>query len=174
MELFAQRGFHGTSIPLIVKKANVGTGTVYRYFKDKEDLVNVLYRHWKLEMVRYTTEGLTEDMPLRQIFHRIWHRWIRFALDHPAAFSFIEAHHHAPYLDEESYAFNDKLHHRYIEYLERGRREQVIKDVPCELLMAVMSGIVTEIMKKHWGGWFELTPEVIAQAEDICWEAIRR
>ncbi len=174
MELFSERGFHGTPVPMIVEKANVSTGTMYRYFRDKEELVNVLYRHWKLEMVKATIEGLPEDLPLRQLFHEIWHRWKNFALDHQAAYSFLEAHHHAPYLDEESCALTNKLHRRYIEFFERGRREQIVKDVAPEMLVAVVAGIMIEIMKEHWAGWFELTPDTVAQAEEICWEAVRR
>ena len=125
-------------------------------------------------MVKATTQGLPEDLPLRQLFHEIWHRWANFALDHQAAYSFLEAHHHAPYLDEESCTLGNELHRRYIEFFERGRREQIVKDVAPEVLMAVVAGIMIEIMKEHWAGWFELTPETVAQAEEICWEAIRR
>ena len=35
LELFAERGFHGTAVPLIAAKAHVGAGTIYRHFKDK-------------------------------------------------------------------------------------------------------------------------------------------
>jgi TetR/AcrR family transcriptional regulator, repressor of fatR-cypB operon len=174
LELFAERGFHGTPVPMIVEKANVGTGTMYRYFRDKEELVNVLYRHWKQELVKATIEDLPEDLPLRKLFHEIWHRGVNFALEHSAAYSFLEAHHHSPYLDEESYALTNKLLQRYIGFFERGCGEQIVKDVAPEVLMAVVGGILTELMKKHWGGWFELTPQLIEQAEEICWQAIRR
>jgi AcrR family transcriptional regulator len=32
LELFAERGFHGTAVPQIADKAGVGAGTIYRYF----------------------------------------------------------------------------------------------------------------------------------------------
>ncbi|TWM64728.1 HTH-type transcriptional repressor Bm3R1 [Bacillus paralicheniformis] len=37
--LFADRGFDAATIPMIAEKANVGAGTIYRYFDSKEDLV---------------------------------------------------------------------------------------------------------------------------------------
>ena len=173
VELFAERGFHGTTVPMIVQKAGVGTGTIYRYFKDKEDLVNILYCRWKLAMFSATSAGLNEDMPLRAVFRQIWHRWVDFALENRAAFSFMEAHHHAPYLEERSREFSRNLHRKYLDLFELGVKKQIIKDVRPELLLAVVSGILTEMMKKHWGGWFELTPEAIDQVEEMCWEAIR-
>jgi transposase len=34
MQLFAERGYDGTTIPMIAEKANVGAGTIYRYFEN--------------------------------------------------------------------------------------------------------------------------------------------
>ena len=39
IEAFAQRGFHEAKISEIAKQANVADGTVYLYFKNKEDLL---------------------------------------------------------------------------------------------------------------------------------------
>ena len=40
---FAERGYDGTTIPMIAEKAKVGAGTIYRYFENKEALVNSLF-----------------------------------------------------------------------------------------------------------------------------------
>lgn len=37
-ELFAERGFAGTDVEEVAQRANVGKGTVYRYFGNKEEL----------------------------------------------------------------------------------------------------------------------------------------
>ncbi|MGC5454145.1 TetR/AcrR family transcriptional regulator [Aeromonas veronii bv. sobria] len=39
-EVLGERGFHGLSIAEVAKKANVATGTIYRYFGDKDDLIH--------------------------------------------------------------------------------------------------------------------------------------
>jgi len=44
LDLFVERGFHGTAVPEIAQAAGVGAGTIYRYFEHKEALVNALYR----------------------------------------------------------------------------------------------------------------------------------
>ncbi|MEM5672990.1 helix-turn-helix domain-containing protein [Bacillus cereus] len=43
IQLFAERGYDGTTIPMIAEKAKVGAGTIYRYFENKEALVNSLF-----------------------------------------------------------------------------------------------------------------------------------
>ena len=49
LSLFAERGYHGTSVPSIAKRAGVGAGTLYRYFENKEKLVNALFLREKRE-----------------------------------------------------------------------------------------------------------------------------
>lgn len=45
LELFVEKGFHGTPIIAIVKRAGVGTGTIYLYFSSKDE-ANLLMRLW--------------------------------------------------------------------------------------------------------------------------------
>lgn len=40
LELFAEEGFHATSISQIATKAKISKGLIYNYFKSKEDLLN--------------------------------------------------------------------------------------------------------------------------------------
>ena len=37
-DLFISEGFHKTTIAMITKRAGLGKGTFYLYFKDKEDI----------------------------------------------------------------------------------------------------------------------------------------
>lgn len=46
LTLFAERGFDATTIPMIATDAKVGAGTIYRYFANKEVLVNTLFQHY--------------------------------------------------------------------------------------------------------------------------------
>ncbi len=67
LELFAERSFYGASVAEIADRAGVGAGTIYRYFKDKDVLVNELYQYWKREMTRAIAEDLPEArLPARR------------------------------------------------------------------------------------------------------------
>lgn len=43
VRLFSTKGFHGTTIESVARAANVSTGLIYKYFKDKEDLLFVAF-----------------------------------------------------------------------------------------------------------------------------------
>ncbi|RCK12071.1 TetR family transcriptional regulator [Bacillus licheniformis] len=58
---FADRGFDAATIPMIADKANVGAGTIYRYFDSKEALVNVLFQDSVKRFKEKIEEGYPED-----------------------------------------------------------------------------------------------------------------
>lgn len=45
LELFAENGYHATSIAKIASKAGVSKGLIYNYFESKEDLLSALFEH---------------------------------------------------------------------------------------------------------------------------------
>ncbi|TFB19274.1 TetR/AcrR family transcriptional regulator [Filobacillus milosensis] len=46
IELFAEKGFHATSVQEIVNKANVAKGSFYNYFQSKEELIVSIYDYY--------------------------------------------------------------------------------------------------------------------------------
>jgi AcrR family transcriptional regulator len=43
LRLFTQRGYFSTTVPEIAQAAQVSVGSIYHYFKDKEDVARALY-----------------------------------------------------------------------------------------------------------------------------------
>jgi AcrR family transcriptional regulator len=43
LELIAEKGFHGAPMSMIAEKSGVAVGTIYRYFENKDVLINTLY-----------------------------------------------------------------------------------------------------------------------------------
>lgn len=174
LELFSEKGFYGTSVNEVAQKADVGAGTIYRYFKDKEELVNELFKYWKIEMSKAMLNDLPTDIPARKLFHEIWTRMSRFAKLHPNVIRFLEFHHHAPYMFEETRALSDHFLKQFHALIEGLSSRDMTREAPPELLMAVLIGAFTGVVKASQMGQLELTPQVEELAEEICWEAIRR
>jgi TetR/AcrR family fatty acid metabolism transcriptional regulator len=62
-ECFMKKGFHKTTIDDIARKANLAKGTIYLYFKDKEDIFIAFYwaltRQYSKEMSAVLKSGLS-------------------------------------------------------------------------------------------------------------------
>ena len=70
LELVSEKGFHGTPTSAIAQEAGVGVGTIYRYFENKEDLIDELYKRLKLQLAKAVLIGYSANLPLRQRFRR--------------------------------------------------------------------------------------------------------
>ncbi len=174
LQLFTEYGFHGTPMPLVAERAGVGAGTIYRYFESKEALVNTLYRDWKDFQIAEILKDVPPNTPLQEQFHICWNRLVDFATEFPVAFSFLELHYHASYLDEKSRAVEEHGQNAMLEFFTDCLKQKIVKNSKAEFLASIVWGIYVGLIKGSRAHCFELTKEIIAEAEASCWEAIRR
>jgi TetR/AcrR family transcriptional regulator, repressor of fatR-cypB operon len=172
LELFAERGFHGTTIPGVARKAKVADGTMYRYFASKEKLVNHLFQHWKVQFATFLTAGLDFSREPRAIFGELWRRMWRFYEDHPVVLRFLELHHHGSYLDKRSLAVEESVLTLLEAFVKENQRRGELSKRPTRVLMALVYGgflgMLHGVIRKH----IVLTAELLEQAEDAIWDAI--
>ncbi|MBB3128544.1 AcrR family transcriptional regulator [Paenibacillus rhizosphaerae] len=45
LDLIHEEGLPSVTFAKLIKRANVGSGTIYNYFSNKEDLVNAVYKN---------------------------------------------------------------------------------------------------------------------------------
>ena len=172
-ELFAERGFHGTTVPEVAERAHVGAGTVYRYFESKEALVNALYQEWKTEFGRALMKDFDHQASPRRQFHDMWQRMAQFATRYPKVVAFLELHHHAPYLDKASRESEEKVRAPLEAFIEDMQRRDIIKRIPPDMVMAIVYGAFVGIAKAAQTGHLEWCAETLETAESCAWEAIR-
>ena len=173
LELFSERGFHGTAVPLIAEKAGIGAGTVYRYFESKEAIVNALYQHHKRDLADRMVRGIRAEQAPREQFHHYWAILLAFVRENPKAFEFLELHHHSPYLDEASRALEQQIFALARSRFEEFRRQRVVKDVQPEILMSIAHGAFVGLVKACGQERLVLSEKAMADAEQCVWEAIR-
>src|SRR5699024_2259968 len=64
LHVYRERGYHGTEMGAIARRAGVGRGLIYYYFKDKQDVFISLIR-WTLSGWKELLEEVTEtDQPV--------------------------------------------------------------------------------------------------------------
>jgi AcrR family transcriptional regulator len=174
LNLFAERGFHGTAVPLVAEQASVGAGTIYRYFPSKEALVNALFRQWKRRLAHALMDEFPFSAPPRAQFHVFWDRILAFAAAHPSAFAFLAFHHHRSYLDAESLELENRVLEPALAFFEQATAQEVVKPMPAALLFALVWGAIVGIVQAEREFGLVLNPAILGQAETCCWEAIRR
>ena len=174
LALFAERGFHGTSVPELAKVANVGPGTIYRNFENKEALVNALYRHWKGQLIHEVFLAVPEDLPWRRRFRALWRNLFRFAKDNPGAIDFLDLHHHGGYLDPQSQAVEAQSAATFLALVMSGQGDEVIVDLNPAALLAMVYGAFLGLVRAEAEGYVVLDDAFIGAAEERIWAMIRR
>ena len=172
LELFETRGFDGVSVPEIAREAGVATGTLYLYFRDKAALVNALYRHWKTVYNDMVLAPLPDGLLIRDRFTTYWQRMTDFALRYPRAARFMDLHHHGAYLDEESRALSRRYAHVAQAFIAEARAAGAIRDLDPTLVVALMWGAATGLVKFASQGAMTLDAGSSTAMEEALWRAI--
>lgn len=172
LELFAERGFHGTAVPLVAKRAGVGAGTIYRFFDSKEALVNAAFREAKGRLGDALLEGLRTEASARDLFEQFWKRLEAFAREHPTAFHFLELQDHATYLDEESRQLERRILASIFVLCAKHQQSGAVRtDMRADAMMAWGWGAFVGLMKAERSGYLTVDDDTFTEAREACWRA---
>jgi AcrR family transcriptional regulator len=173
LDLFVERGFHGTSVPSVAERAGVAAGTIYHYFDSKEALVNAVFKRWKADISARVLADFPFDRPPREQFRTVWERMADFAIAHPKELAFLELHHHASYLDQESRDIEHQIVDFGIEMVKRAQAAEALKPLAAPLLMEFANGAFLGVFRAALEGRLPLDKPMLMDAERCCWEALR-
>ncbi len=176
LRVFAARGYDGTSVPEVAKAAEVAVGSVYHYFRDKEALVNEVYRDAKTRLRAALLDDLVPldaDAPKRW-FDDLWGRLAAFAEAEPEAFRFLEMQDHAPYLDAKSREVELSvlvpLYTSGQRVVQRARPRA--GEASLDVLLALLWGAFVGLVKAGRLGYLRIDARRLAEARDACWRMV--
>ena len=81
--LFAERGLAAAPTSEISERAGVAEGTLFTYFKTKDDLINALYREIKLELADAMMSGFPRKKNVRARLRHVWDRYVNWGIANP-------------------------------------------------------------------------------------------
>ncbi len=170
LRAFAERGFHGTSIPEIAAAAGVGVASIYRRFESKEHLVNAVFRDAKSRLRDALLLGLDLGGAPRVLFLEVWARLVRFQRAQPVAFQFLEMQDHVPYLDGESRALEASLLVPIVVATQAATRKSA--PVPAPVLIAMIWGAFVGLSKATRLGYLAVDDAALLRAGEVLWAAV--
>jgi len=88
-EVFAERGYNETVMSEIAKKAGIVEGSIYRYFRNKRDLLFRMAEYWFDEMIEGDTAVLAAIQGTRNRLRFIIHRHLTSIHEQPQMSSLI-------------------------------------------------------------------------------------
>ena len=174
LKLVAQEGLAGLTMSRIAKKAGIGTGTLYVYFKGKEELINALFLKIKCQAVQCCLRGYDEKEPFKVGFRKIWMNIFQDRLQQHQYAVFSDQCYLSPYLDEKTRDEMDRIAAPFVSLMERGKREHLVKEMDTTLLLTAIMGVIAGTVHLFQSGQMAPTPENIDAAFLICWDGIKQ
>jgi len=152
IEVFSKKGFQAAGISEIAQRAGVADGTIYQYFKNKEDLFFSIPTEKTNEFrskVELHLKGISGA--LNKIRKFVWY-FLYFFKTNPeyGRLLMLEMRVNKSFVKTETYDFLKQSVSSVLEIIEEGQKEGVIrKDVDIYLLRHLILGIL-EHMVTRW------------------------
>ena len=161
VKVFAEQGFFQSTVSQIAKEAGVADGTIYLYFKNKEDILVQFYSYKARQvfaLFREEVDGAdTAVEKLRKLIHR---HLEEFQNDKNMAMVYRAETHKNSRLVEEQIKEMSKMYHDIVsEIVELGQEEGVMRrDLYLGLVKRFILGAVDEVINTwiHAGSNYDL------------------
>ena len=161
IKVFAQQGFHQSTVAQIAKEAGVADGTIYLYFKNKDDIL-VQFFNYKTKQVfdSFRTEVARADSSLDKLRYLIRRHLQEFQRNREMAVVYqVETHQNSrlaePQIREMSKMYRDLIS----EIVEQGQQEGAMRrDLYVGLVKRFIIGAVDEVINTwlHSDGEYDL------------------
>ena len=79
--LFTEFGYRSVSVAEIAQRAQVAKGTVYLYFRDKEEMFLTLVREFETEMKQFVGEVEARNLTLTDELHTVIYNLLKYRRD---------------------------------------------------------------------------------------------
>lgn len=174
LKLFVDYGFHGTPTSKIAAEAGVANGTLFHYYKTKDDLVIDLYNDIKDELNKYITSKVSCDATLETKLKIMFINTLYWALDNKEKFYYIHQFHLSPHFEKISQETIHKQSTCHISLIEQGIKAKLLKPLPVEFLLTVVGSHLFGIYQYVTGGEFSHNKQkkVINDAFEMLWDMI--
>lgn len=169
IEVFSKNNFQNSTIAQIAQKADVAEGTIYQYFKNKEDLFFSIPVEKTKEFCRELElhlQGISGAIPKIRKF--IWY-YLYFFKTNPdyGRTLMLEMRVNKSFAKTKAYDSFKNLTGRILQILQEGQEEGVIrKDVDIYILRHSILGILEHIVTR----WLlkEETYDVLEHYSEVC------
>jgi AcrR family transcriptional regulator len=172
LKLIAEQGFHAAPMSKIAEQANIGVGTIYRYFKNKEELINGLYLEIRKRMAEAIVQGNDENASVKAQFIYALKNLIQYLIVNPAEIQFTQQYENSPFITETTKNEISKTASPLSDLLERAKAEKLLKNLPLEMLMSMFSGVSMGLLKAYLEK--KSSPAKMNEAIEAIWDLLAK
>ena len=169
--LMAKEGLHHLSMHKLAKEAGIAAGTIYLYFKSKDELLAQFARRVFNKFVVAIEEGFDENQPFFEQYRKMWWNIWHFLQENPKILSNMNQYQSLP----EFIEICKKMEHScWDQFCIKGQAANVLADLDPRILflLSLDTAIVLASDNKFLG--IAVTDAVLESVIERSWRAIQK
>jgi AcrR family transcriptional regulator len=139
IELFVELGFHGTATSKIAQQAGVANGTLFNYFKSKDELIVALYHSILREMDDFIIERMVSHSISKESFQSLFFTSLFWSLDNRIPYQYILQFNHSPYFQEVAPSILNQDEHPLFVLIQNGIDIVLLKPMPTAFIFSLFT-----------------------------------
>ncbi|MFH7017262.1 TetR/AcrR family transcriptional regulator [Flavobacterium sp. FlaQc-47] len=173
--LTGKQGLASVTISGISKTAGIAAGTLYIYFKNKEEVVQLAYAAVEDKMTQAMYRDFDINVPIRQSLKQIYINMLNYRLNNYDETVFIDQYQQSGYIQinfAKQLAEYEKQNKPLYNLLEKGQQEGIIKAVDAIILISFFDGAVRSCSTGIIQKLFPLNQQLIDNCFDMIWRGM--
>lgn len=172
-QLIAESGFQGLSMQKLANEAGVAAGTIYRYFSDKEHLLEEVRLNVAKRIASAVQAGVNDDMPLKERYRTMWLNIWNLAGSNLNAISNRVQYDSLPCTTRnKTWELERKMFAQVDRLFNQGKEEGVFKPLDNEVLSGLSFEASVALARKHALEFYQLDDDALEAAIEASWDAI--
>ena len=161
VKVFARQGFHQSTVAQIAKEAGVADGTIYLYFKNKDDILAQFFSYRTKQVFESFREEVDRaEASLDKLRNLVRRHLAEFQRDRDGAVVYqVETHQNSRLAEAQIREMSQMYRDLISEIVEQGQQEGTIrKDLYVGLVKRFVIGAVDEVINTwlHSNGEYDL------------------
>ncbi len=172
LKLFVEYGFHGTPTSKIASEAGVSNGTLFHYFKTKDDLVLALYDSVKSELNDYLHIAVDSIIDVEEKAKTLIAQTTHWAMANPKKFYYIQQIYFSPFAEQVPLEKTQKYMQLHVDLIENGQKAGFLKLLPMNFVVSIVSNHIFGIYQYLQHNPNENSQDIIDKGIDMIWDMI--
>ena len=173
LTLVKERGLAGITMCDISREASIATGTLYIYFKNKDELIKALFTECRNKSTFFYFEGVDGDISFEHRMQRLFRNIISYKMKNFEVSAFLEQSYHSPYVDLTDLKKKQKALNPLINLVKEGIETKKIRSTEVELVVSYLFGIINEMVKKAYFSNKKITDAIVKELYAMFWNGIK-
>lgn len=172
LRLLAEKGLHEITFADIAKEAQVGIGTIYKYFSSKEDIIQKVWIEQKKWESSFIFKDYDATGTIRDRFDFLWGRVIRYFAAERTCFYFSYHYAASPILTREVHEIAMKDFLQFDALFQQGLKKKIFKPLRARQLRLYTFSTINGWLLWAMDEKVKFTPKTIDLFLQMAWDAV--